>query len=302
MANAQHIPVLLDEVLEFLAIKPGGNYLDCTFGRGGHARAILGQLGPQGRLWATDRDPAAAEAGRLLVDPRFHFRHVRFSRAASVIEEVGLAGKLDGVLLDFGVSSPQLDDHGRGFSFQAEGPLDMRMDTSCGESAADWLASASQADIERCLFEFGEERHARRIARRICTERSRAPLQTTTQLAALVAGAVPRSGERIHPATRTFQALRIRVNDELQEIASALPALAHVLAPGGRLCAISFHSLEDRIVKRYFRDRARQQEDFDASARRYAVLTRKPVGPSEAECLANPRSRSAHLRVLERLA
>ena len=302
MASEHHIPVLRDEVLEFLAIKPAGTYLDCTFGRGGHARALLGRLGPKGRLLAVDRDPAAAAASSDLVDPRFQFRHVRFSSAAAVIDELGLRGKLDGVLLDFGVSSPQLDDQTRGFSFQAEGPLDMRMDSSTGESAAEWLARASQAELERCLFEYGEERHARRIARRICAERVQSPLVTTTQLAALVASAVPRSSERIHPATRTFQAVRIQVNEELQEIASALPRLADVLAPGGRLCAISFHSLEDRIVKRYFRDRARPPEIEDPDTPRYAVLTRKPVGPSDAECAANPRSRSARLRVLERVS
>ena len=178
----------------------------------------------------------------------------------------------------------------------------MRMDTSCGESAAEWLARASQVEIERCLFGFGEERHARRIARRICAERLQTPLVTTTRLAALVASAVPRSGERIHPATRTFQALRIQVNDELQEISAALPALTNVLGPGGRICAISFHSLEDRIVKRYFRDRARPPEFEFPEASRYAVLTRKPVVPSESECDVNPRSRSARLRVLERVA
>ena len=302
MGSEQHIPVLRDEVLEFLAIKPAGVYLDCTFGRGGHSRAILGLLGDQGRLLALDRDPAAAEASAQLADPRFEFRRARFSSAAAVIGEAGLHGRLDGALLDFGVSSPQLDDQTRGFSFQAEGPLDMRMDTSAGESAAEWLARASQAELERCLFEYGEERFARRIARRICAERVQSPLATTTQLAALVVGAVPRSGERIHPATRTFQALRIQVNDELHEIASALPGLVDALAPGGRLCAISFHSLEDRIVKRYFRDRARQPEYEGPLAPRYAVLTRKPVGPTEAECAANPRSRSARLRVLERVA
>ena len=302
MASERHIPVLREEVLECLAIKPAGFYLDCTFGRGGHARAILERLGPQGHLLAVDRDPEAAAASVLLVDPRFQFRRVRFSSAAAVIDDSGLTGKLDGVLLDFGVSSPQLDDHTRGFSFQSEGPLDMRMDTTSGESAADWLAHASQAEIERCLFDYGEERHARRIARRICAERVQAPITTTTRLAALVAGAVPRSGERIHPATRTFQALRIQVNDELHEIATALPGLTAALAPGGRVCAISFHSLEDRIVKRYFRDRARPPEFGQPMETRFSVLTRKPIGPSEAECTANPRSRSARLRVLERVA
>ena len=303
MGSELHIPVLLHEVLGFLAIDPAGTYLDGTFGRGGHARAVLSRLGPDGRLFAVDRDPAAAAAAHeLAADPRFTFRRARFSAAASVIEEAGLRGRVNGVLLDFGVSSPQLDDQARGFSFQSDGPLDMRMDTTSGESAADWLAHASQSDIERCLFEFGEERFSRRIARRLCAERAQTPIQSTAQLAALVVSAVPRSGERIHPATRTFQALRIQVNEELQEISQALPALAEVLAPGGRLCAISFHSLEDRIVKRFFRDLARETFHADPGALRYAVLTRKPVGPSEEESAANPRARSARLRVLERAA
>jgi 16S rRNA (cytosine1402-N4)-methyltransferase len=296
-----HLPVLLDEVMAFLQLQPGGTYLDCTFGRGGHAREILRRLGPDGRLIALDRDLDAAQASaELCLDPRFSFTQIQFSLSRSVLEAQGVWGHLDGVLLDFGVSSPQLNVSERGFSFQSDGPLDMRMDQTSGQTAAQWLALAAQADIERCLFTFGEERHGRRIARRICAEREREPIQTTAQLAAIVAAAVPRSGERIHPATRAFQALRIQVNDELGEIERGLSLLRGALAPGGRLCAISFHSLEDRIVKRYFRDSARPAQDAFGVERAFHLVTRKPTYPSPEEARANPRARSARLRVLER--
>jgi len=298
-----HIPVLLDEVLEQLAIRPGGNYLDCTFGRGGHSREILRRLGPTGRLLACDRDATAVAAGaELQADPRVTLVQARFSTITSALGAERLQAGLDGVLLDLGVSSPQFDEAQRGFSFQHDGPLDMRMDPDSGESVADWLAHAEQHEIERCLRDYGEERHARRIARRLCDMRMREPLRTTAQLAAVIAGAVPRSGERIHPATRSFQALRIQINDELGELERALPVLRDVLAPAGRLCAIAFHSLEDRIVKRYFRDSARAPEFGQAPGPRFALVTRKPIYPAEAECAANPRARSARLRVLERAA
>ena len=303
METGAHIPVLLEEVLEYLAIRPAGRYLDCTFGRGGHAREILRRLGPTGRLLACDRDATAVAAGAdLQGDPRVTLVQARFSSIASVLGADLLQTGLDGVLLDLGVSSPQFDEATRGFSFQHDGPLDMRMDANSGESVADWLAHAEQHDIERCLRDYGEERHARRIARRLCDTRTREPIRTTAQLAALIAGAVPRSGERIHPATRSFQALRIQINDELGELERALPVLRDALAPAGRLCAIAFHSLEDRIVKRYFRDSARAPEFGQAPGPRFALVTRKPVYPSDAECAANPRARSARLRVLERAA
>lgn len=219
METGAHIPVLLDEVLEQLAIRPGGAYLDCTFGRGGHSREILRRLGPTGRLLACDRDATAVAAGAdLQADPRVTLVQARFSTITSALGAERLQAGLDGVLLDLGVSSPQFDEAQRGFSFQHDGPLDMRMDPDSGESVADWLAHAEQHEIERCLRDYGEERHARRIARRLCDTRMREPLRTTAQLAAVIAGAVPRSGERIHPATRSFQALRIQINDELGEL------------------------------------------------------------------------------------
>ncbi len=303
METGAHIPVLLDEVLEQLAIRPGGSYLDCTFGRGGHSREILRRLGPTGRLLACDRDATAVAAGAdLQADPRVTLVQARFSTITSALGAERLQAGLDGVLLDLGVSSPQFDEAQRGFSFQHDGPLDMRMDPDSGESVADWLAHAEQHEIERCLRDYGEERHARRIARRLCDTRMREPLRTTAQLAAVIAGAVPRSGERIHPATRSFQALRIQINDELGELERALPVLRDALAPAGRLCAIAFHSLEDRIVKRYFRDSARAPEFGQAPGPQFALVTRKPIYPAEAECAANPRARSARLRVLERAA
>ncbi len=295
--------MLLAESLEHLALRADGTYLDCTFGRGGHAREILRRLGPNGRLLAMDRDEEALAAGAdLRADPRFTLLHARFSTIDSLLAPAERGGGLDGVLLDLGVSSPQIDTPTRGFSFQTDGPLDMRMDTSSGEPVSAWLARVDQVEIARCLFEFGEERHSRRIARRICAEREREPITTTSQLAKLVIGAVPRSGDRIHPATRTFQALRIQINDELGELERGLPRLKAALAPAGRLCAISFHSLEDRIVKRYFRDSARPPEHGSSETRRYQLVTRKPVYPSDAESAGNPRARSARLRVLERVA
>jgi 16S rRNA (cytosine1402-N4)-methyltransferase len=300
-----HIPVLLQEVLELMQPRADGVYVDCTFGRGGHAQAILQRLGEGGRLYAFDRDQAAADArADLLADPRLAFTHAAFSGAKPHLEQAGVYGGIDGILMDLGVSSPQLDTGERGFSFQHDGPLDMRMDQSCGETAAEWLAAASQSAIERCLFDYGEERHARRVARRICEARVQAPVDTTHKLAALVAAAVPRSGERLHPATRTFQALRIQVNDELGELTRALPLLRDGLAPAGRFCVISFHSLEDRIVKRYFRDSARPIDEFPAPSRPapFNLVTRRSVVPGDEECAANPRARSARLRCLERAA
>ena len=300
-----HIPVLLNEVLNLLRLRTDGVYVDCTFGRGGHAGAILERLGERGRLYGFDRDAAAAAARPdLLADARLHFTHAPFSAARTALEQARVYGSVDGILMDLGVSSPQLDTGERGFSFQHDGPLDMRMDTSAGETAGEWLARASSAEIERCLREYGEERHARRIARRITEQRLQAPLDTTRKLAELVAAAVPRSAERLHPATRTFQALRIHINDELGELTRALPDLRDGLAPAGRLCVISFHSLEDRIVKRLFRDSARAVDNFPlpATPAPFTLITRKSVVPAPEESARNPRSRSARLRCLERAA
>lgn len=300
-----HVPVLLDEVLSLLRPRPDGVYVDCTFGRGGHAGALLARLGAQGRLYAFDRDgEAAAARPDLLADRRLHFTRQPFSAARATLEQAAVYGAIDGILMDLGVSSPQLDTGERGFSFQHDGPLDMRMDTSTGDTAAAWLARAAVEDIERCLREYGEERHARRIARRIVEARAQGPLDTTRKLAELVSSVVPRGGERLHPATRTFQALRIQINDELGELTRALPLLRDGLAPAGRFCVISFHSLEDRIVKRYFRDSARPVDRFPAPAEPapFTLVTRRSIVPGEAECAANPRARSAHLRCLERAA
>ncbi len=300
-----HVPVLLDEVLALLRPRADGVYVDCTFGRGGHTAAILARLGARGRIYAFDRDgDAAASRPDLLADPRLRFTRQPFSAARATLEADAVYGALDGILMDLGVSSPQLDTGERGFSFQHDGPLDMRMDTSTGETAAAWLARASAEDIAQCLREYGEERHARRIARRIAEARARAPIDTTRKLAELVAAAVPRSGERLHPATRTFQALRIRINDELGELTRALPALRDGLAPSGRLCVISFHSLEDRLVKRFFRDSAKPIDRYPQPSlpAPFTLVTRKSLVPTDAECAANPRARSAHLRCLERAA
>lgn len=300
-----HIPVLLNEVLDLLRPRADGVYVDCTFGRGGHAEALLRRLDAGGRLYAFDRDEAAPAARPdLLADPRLTFTRAPFSVAHDVLRKFNVYGSIDGILMDLGVSSPQLDTGERGFSFQHDGPLDMRMDRTTGETAAAWLARATQAEIERCLWDYGEERHARRIARRICETRTSAPIDTTAKLAALVASVVPRGGERLHPATRTFQALRIQVNDELGELSHALPSLRDALAPAGRFCVISFHSLEDRIVKRFFRDSARPEDNYPAAPTpaAFKLVTRRSVAPTDEECATNPRARSARLRCLERPA
>ncbi|MBM5813075.1 MAG: 16S rRNA (cytosine(1402)-N(4))-methyltransferase RsmH, partial [Gammaproteobacteria bacterium] len=254
-SDGTHAPVLLEAALAALAVRPDGRYVDATFGRGGHAAAILARLGDRGTLLAIDRDPDAAAAARARfgADPRVTLRQGPFSGLA------GLAGPqpVDGILFDLGVSSPQLDDARRGFSFLRDGPLDMRMDPAAGESAAAWLARAGERELATVLARYGEERHARRIARALVLARAGTRLASTAQLAALVAAAVPGREPGRHPATRTFQALRIRVNDELGELTRALPPAVELLAPGGRLVVISFHSLEDRIVKRFLRDAAR---------------------------------------------
>lgn len=305
-APLQHIPVMLGEAVEGLAVKAGGRYLDGTFGRGGHARAVLSRLGPDGRLLLMDRDPQAIAAAKAAFadDPRVSIRHANFSSLAEWDET---AAGLDGILLDLGVSSPQLDEAARGFSFMADAPLDMRMDTTQGESAAEFLARADEREIADVLWQFGEERHARRIARAIVADREATPFTRTGQLAALIERVVGRREPGKHPATRSFQALRIRVNGELESLQRGLDAALERLKVGGRLSIISFHSLEDRAVKLFIRDHSGRTQGSRRGPPVAAAPARlAPVGkaqfPSDAEQSANPRSRSAVLRVAEKLA
>jgi len=304
-----HRPVLFDEALDALAIREDGLYLDGTFGRGGHSGAILQRLGPNGRLVAMDRDPEAVAVAKARFgdDARFTIEHAAFSEMGRVLDRDGLRGRLDGIFLDLGVSSPQLDVGERGFSFMRSGPLDMRMDTTRGPTAAEWLATAEAGEIADVIRRFGEERHSRRIARAIVEQRLERPLETTDQLAELVAAAVPGREKGKHPATRTFQAIRIFINGELDELRAALDAALDGLKVGGRLVVISFHSLEDRIVKRFMREQARGRElprDIPVTGEpegRTLRIVGKPVRAGKAECQANPRARSAVMRVAERL-
>lgn len=308
--QTSHITVLLHEAVGGLAIRPDGIYIDGTFGRGGHSRLILSQLGPQGRLIAIDRDPQAIAEAATIDDPRFQIVHGPFSNVQQYVEELGLTGKIDGFLLDLGVSSPQLDDAERGFSFMRDGPLDMRMDPSSGFSAAEWLQKAEAEDIAWVLKTFGEERFAKRIARAIVERNQSEPMTRTRELAELVAGASPVKEKHKHPATRTFQAIRIYINSELEEIERALDASLTILAPGGRLSVISFHSLEDRIVKRFIRRQSKGPEIPDGLPLTEAQLAGgkkmltigKAIKPSEEEIEQNARSRSSVLRVAERMA
>jgi len=307
-----HVSVLLDESIDGLAIDPDGIYIDCTFGRGGHSGEILKKLGENGRLFAIDRDPTAIEASKKFdSNPSFNIDHSPFSELASIAEKHGITGKVDGILMDLGVSSPQLDEADRGFSFMKPGPLDMRMDFTRGISAADWLAKADESDIVFALKTYGEEKFAKKIARKIINVREETPITTTTELANLVAATVPKSKvEKKHPATRTFQGIRIYINSELVEIEKALDASLDVLKPGGRLSVISFHSLEDRIVKQFIRKQSQGKQVprglpvTDAELNRGIKL--KPVGkaikPSEHEIARNSRARSSVLRVAERLS
>jgi len=305
-----HAPVLLEEALEGLAIRAAGHYLDATLGRGGHAAAILERLGGAGRLLVVDRDPEAIRAGerRFFGDRRVSIVRGNFSELERIAREAGFEAGFDGMLLDVGVSSPQLDDPARGFSFMREGPLDMRMDPDSGSSAAQWLAHATERDIVRVLRDYGEERHARRIARAIVAARAAEPIETTRRLAEVIAGAVPGREPGKHPATRSFQAIRIFINDELAELDAALEASLVLLKPGGRLCVISFHSLEDRRVKRFMRRQAETTEpwrglpEVPAHARPKMALVGKARRAGEAEVAANPRARSAVLRAAERVA
>ena len=307
MSAAAHVTVLLNEAVEALAIRPDGVYVDGTFGRGGHSRAILARLGEGGRLIAFDRDPVAVAAGVAMQDPRFELVHAPFSDFSEALAERGVE-RVDGVLLDLGVSSPQLDEAERGMSFRFDAPLDMRMDTTRGVTAAEWLAEAPVADITRVLREYGEERFAYEIAKAVVAARTGGHVATTGQLAAIVEKAVRTREPGQHPATRTFQALRICVNQELEELSLVLPQVVAALAAGGRLVVISFHSLEDRIVKRFMRDESRPPQIPARLPVRAADLPKprlglvgKPVRPSDAEVAANARSRSAVMRIAERM-
>ena len=295
--DAAHIPVLAEEVVEWLALKPNGTYVDATYGRGGHSALILERLSAQGRLLAFDHDPAAAQAAddRFGKEGRFEFVRASFSQLATELNERDLVGSIDGLLLDVGVSSPQLDDPSRGFSFLHDGPLDMRMNPDAGRSAAEWVNTASERDMADVIYQYGEERFSRRIARAIVERRRKRKFTTTADLAEVIARAVPRRERRIHPATRSFQALRILINRELEELRAALDTSLDVLAPGGRLLVISFHSLEDRIVKRFMRDESR------AESPRLKIVARL-IRARPEEIRRNPRARSARLRVAERVA
>lgn len=306
-----HAPVLLAECLEALAIKPEGTYADATFGRGGHSLEVLDRLNERGQLIAIDRDETAIEFGRAEYADRAQLKLIKsdFARLGEVIDQYAPEGKVDGVLLDLGVSSPQLDNAERGFSFRREGPLDMRMDTSTGQSAAQWLATASQQDIKNVIKTYGEERFAHRIAAAIVERRKSGALTTTLALAECVESVVPRRHEqRIHPATKTFQGIRIFINDELGQLKQVLHDMLTRLSVGGRLAVISFHSLEDRIVKRFMRDQSRSDimysglDHVPEEARAKLRLVGKQIRAAEEEVAVNPRARSAVLRVAERLA
>ena len=303
-----HRPVLLDEVIKALKIQSSGIYVDGTFGRGGHANAILNRLGEQGRLFAMDKDPQAVAAAKEMFaqDARFSIEQGSFSQLKQHVDARQWMGKVSGILLDLGVSSPQLDDPQRGFSFRLEGALDMRMDTSGGLTAAQWVNEAKETALAQVFRDYGEERYAKRIARAIVTSRSEAPITTTTQLANIIAQANPAWEEGKHPATRCFQALRIFINRELEDIQQCLPQSLDILIKGGRLAVISFHSLEDRIVKRFIRDQARGDNfppDLPILAAQIQPKLRavgKAIYPTEEEINTNPRARSAVLRVAER--
>ena len=309
MSKFQHQPVLLDEVLAGLNIRAEGNYLDGTFGRGGHSRAILSRLSAQGCLVALDKDPEAVAAGTEMLghDPRFSIAQGNYAEMERFVQDWDLEEGLDGILLDLGVSSPQLDNPERGFSFMGEGPLDMRMNPLQGVTAAEWLAQAPERELTQVFWEFGEERHARRIARSIVMARQERRLETTGQLAQLIENTIGRREPGRHPATRCFQAIRIYINNELADLALGLEAAIRRLRPGGRLVVISFHSLEDRLVKRTMREAARpgrvrrnipQHPEMKPSLR----LIGNAVKASRAELSVNPRARSADMRIAEKIA
>ena len=306
-AGGTHVTVLLEEAVCSLAIKADGTYMDATFGRGGHSRRILSLLNDQGRLVAVDRDPQAIAAGAAINDPRFLLVHRAFGELAEAASEAGV-GEVDGVLFDVGVSSPQIDDGERGFSFRHDAPLDMRMDTTQGETAAEWLAKAEMRDITEVIRNYGEERFAFQIAKKVVAARLEQPIVTTDQFAALVREAVRTREPGQDPATRSFQALRIHINQELRQLEVALPQALDLLKPGGRLVVISFHSLEDRIVKNFMRSQSVADDlpkglplRADQLPKPRLRLVGKAVRPSAVEVAANPRARSAIMRVAEKL-
>jgi 16S rRNA (cytosine1402-N4)-methyltransferase len=304
--GTQHTPVLLEEMIAALAVQPNGTYVDCTFGGGGHSRALLARLGAQGRLIALDRDVTAVGTGRGIVDERFQLVHACFSGLHEVLASLG-APRVDGIMLDLGMSSTQLDDPQRGFSFRTQGPLDMRMDTSQGQTAAEWIAVADEREIGEVVRRYGEERFAKQIAAAIVAARARRAITSTQQLATIVAASVRTREAGQDPATRTFQALRIYLNRELEELSLILPQALASLTVGGRLAVISFHSLEDRIVKQFLREESRADRmprGLPIRARDLPVPRLKVIGKRLRACArevaANPRSRSATLRVAER--
>ncbi len=306
-----HISVLLEESISGLAIKPDGIYIDCTFGRGGHSGLILENLGPNGRLIAVDRDPTAiAAAEKYAADERFIIEHHGFADLQMIVDKHELSEKIDGILLDLGVSSPQLDEAERGFSFMKDGPLDMRMDTSRGQTAAEWLAVADVEDITWVLRTFGEEKHAWRIANAIVDEREVTPLTRTGQLAQLIKKTAPQREIKKHPATRSFQAIRMYINSELEQIEKVLAASLSVLSTGGRLVVISFHSLEDRLVKQFMKKHSQGKKvprgmpisEVELNKGKNLSLIGRKLKPSKDEVEENVRSRSSVLRVAERLA
>ncbi|AKH37676.1 MULTISPECIES: 16S rRNA (cytosine(1402)-N(4))-methyltransferase RsmH [Nitrosomonas] len=309
-----HLPVLLNEAIDALAIKTDGVYVDGTFGYGGHSRLILSRLGKKGRLIAFDKDLAAIKAAAMIDDKRFSIRHCSYVKIQNELLALRVE-RVDGVLLDLGVSSSQLDESTRGFSFRLEGPLDMRMDTSCGQTAAEWLNSVTESQLEEVIRNYGEERNAKQIARAIVMARARHPISSTIQLAEIVAAVVRARGYqregKHHPATRTFQAIRIYLNQELEELLLTLPQCVDLLNPGGRLVAISFHSLEDRIVKRFMRTEASsdrlphklplRDREVKALSKQRLRLVGKATRPGAQEIAVNPRARSAVMRVAERI-
>jgi 16S rRNA (cytosine1402-N4)-methyltransferase len=305
----QHVPVLKDEILAQLAARPDGIYIDGTFGRGGHSRALLEQMGAAGKLLVIDRDPRALEAAVDLAasDARVTAIRGSFGEIEQIAAANGVLGTVDGIVLDLGVSSPQLEDAERGFSFMRDGPLDMRMDPDSGQSAESWINAVEERDMARVIARFGEEKSARRIARAICAARKTEQICRTLQLANLIESVIPRRGKGKHPATKTFQAVRIHINNELGELQDFLEGVLNVLSVGGRLCVISFHSLEDRMVKRFLRNHARVDPALaklpvvPVSAQPRMRLLGSAARPSETEIERNPRARSAVLRVAERL-
>ncbi|MDH3218604.1 MAG: 16S rRNA (cytosine(1402)-N(4))-methyltransferase RsmH [Gammaproteobacteria bacterium] len=310
--SARHAPVMHDEVIVGLAIRPDGNYVDGTYGRGGHARSILEELGEHGRLIVMDRDPQAIADARATLgkDKRVTIIHDDYANLQAQVARLDLLEQIDGILLDLGVSSPQLDDPRRGFSFQQTGPLDMRMNPDAGQSAASWLAQADEAEIARVLWEYGEERHSRRIARKIVEVRTTRPIEDTATLAGLIGEILPRPKNNKNPATRSFQAIRIHINQELAQLQRLLDSVFSILKVGGRLLVISFHSLEDRLVKRFFKSHSTRRKiprglplrdsEIDSVIRLRLVGGAIMAGTSELS--TNPRARSAVLRIAERAA